>query len=453
MKKIKIPKLKNKNAIKKAYKFRFYPQDDWKVILAKTFGCTRFVFNQTLNYSITNYSIKFLDIDKKNINPDYKNITSTDRINYLIELKKQFDWLSEVSSIALQQSIRNLNTSYDRFFKQQSAFPQYKKKFNRNSFTITGKNSIHFQLKNKLDINNKKLSIDNFEYYLPKYDKPLDIRFSRSFNHLAVSSVTISQEPSGKYFISFLVEEEITTIVPTNQKTSIDLGLKTNAKIYDGISFKDYNLPELLTVINKKINKSQRELSRKTKGSKRRNKNRIQLATLYEKKSNITKDFYHKLSSNIVNNNQEIMIEDLAVNNMIKNRKLSKAIHDVAWSNFNSMLQYKSTWQNRKLVKANRFYPSSKTCSCCHNINNSLSLKNRTWVCSSCNTSHDRDENACINLFNYDEKLYTKINKQLVGTTSRGGNVSPESSRLSVTKKTMAVACETEKESSLLRAR
>lgn len=428
--------------IKRAYKFRFYPQSDLKILLAKTFGCSRFVFNKLLEITENNYQTKYLNNNDKEldmINPLYKSISNTDRINYIVNLKKEFTWLSEVSSIALQQSAKHLNTAYDRFFKGHAGKPQFKKKLNRNSFTITGKNSLHFDEK----FNQTK------KFYLPKYNKPLNIKWGkgksqRFFNHLAVSSVTISQEPSGKYFISFLVEEEIkpknSSKYNVNNKVSGDLGLKTNAKIYDGKEFYNFNLPDLLKDIDKKISKEQKSLSRKVKGSNNRNKQRIVVAKLYEKKSNIINDFYHKLSSKLINDNQEIKIEDLGVKNLIKNRKLSKSIHNVAWSRFTGMLEYKSDWNARSLVKANRYYPSSKLCNCCKHINNGLKLSDRMWECNNCHAVHDRDENACINLYNYEESHYlnmiksNKLNNNSknincnkpVGTTDCGGDVSPE---------------------------
>ena len=409
--------------IKRAYKFRFYPQNDLKIILAKTFGCTRFVFNRILDLSEKNYKTKF--IANNQLNPNYKPISNTDRINHIVTLKQEFSWLKEVSSIALQQSVKNLNNAYDRFFKKQGNYPQPKKKKNRNSFTITGKNSLHFD----------KDFAKNKQFYLPKYNKPLNIKFSREFNHLAVSSVTISQEPSGKYFISFLVEEELKPSIAKNPKVSIDLGIKTHAKVYNGVNFESFNLPELIKSIDKKIAKAQRILSRRVKGSNNRNKQRIIVAKLHEKKSNIINDFYHKLSSKLINENQEIIIEDLAVKNMLKNRKLSRSIHSVAWSRFTSMLEYKSDWQNRNLSKANRFYPSSKLCSCCGHINHGLSLKDREWTCSNCNAHHDRDENACLNLYRY---------KQTVGTTVCGEIVRPMSLKLISTKNSKAVSMKQE---------
>ena len=474
--------------IKRAYKYRFYPQQDLVEILAKTFGCVRFIYNKTLDYSQQHYLNKYIyknsnsesnikDKEKK-LNPEYKSLTSTDRINYAKTLKDnvEYAWLNEVSSIALQQAIRNLNTAYDRFFKKTSGYPQFKKKLNRNSFTITGKASLHFD----------KDFIHNKQFFLPKYKKSLNIKWGkgkafRAFNHLAVSSVTISQEPSGKYYISFLVEEGIKVKPVINednnskQKVSYDLGIKTTLKMYQGTIynhnnsdnqqnssdnkeknnnnnkiFTDFNLPELIKEIDKKLRKEQRILSRKEKRSKNRNKQRIKVAKLYERKNNILTDYYQKLSSKIINENQVIIREDLGVKNMLKNRKLSRSIHGVAWSRFNEMINYKAKWHNREVITVNRFYPSSKTCSSCGHIYKELKLSERQWTCSVCNAHHDRDENACLNLYHYQQnnvnnKTKTtknnKINKSktAVGTTvaACGGNIRPK-----VSKKSKAVSNE-----------
>lgn len=432
------------NIIKRAYKFRFYPQNDLKILLAKTFGCDRFVFNKTLAFSEQHYKNKFTNKDI--LNPEYKSLSPKDRLQYLTVLKNipEYSWLKEVSSIALQQSIRHLNTAYEKFFNKKSAYPQYKKKLNRNSFTITGQNSIHFD----------KDFLNNQLFYLPKYKKPLKIKFSRQFNHLAVSSYTISQDPSGKYFISFLVEEDlaIKEIKDDKSKCSIDLGLKTHAKVYNGEIFTDYNLPALLKNIDVKLRKSQSLLSRKKKGSKNRNKQRVKVAILHEKRNNILKDYYQKLSTQLINKNQVIIREDLNIKGMIKNRKLSRAIHNVAWGKFVNMLDYKVMWHKRDLIKVDRYYASSKKCSNCEQKNDKLKLSDREWKCE-CGAQHDRDENACINLYNYKEIEY-KLNKRIikkelsntaVGTTVEacGGDVRPKSSKRITSMNPKAVSVET----------
>lgn len=450
-----------RKTIKRAYKFRFYPQKELVILLAKTFGCSRFIYNYILDYCIKHYHSKEYKItddfgDLITIpNKEYKSLSGNDRINYIKILKQnsQYSFLNEISSIALQQSVKHLNTAYEKFFNKEASFPQFKKKINKNSFTITGKNSIHFS----------KDFLKDKEFYLPKYNKSLKIKFSRDFNHLAVSSYTVSQEPSGKYYISFLVEEDIIEkdIINisnnTKQKTSIDLGLKTHAKTYNGKEFQNCNLPKSLKNIDVKIRKNQRLLSSKEKGSKNRNKQRIKVARLHEKRNNIISDYYQKLSSTIINENQDIVLEDLNIKGMVKNRKLSKNISNVAWGKFLNMLNYKADWHNRNITRVNRFYPSSKECSKCGHINHGLKLSHRTWQCPNieCNAIHDRDENACINLYNYDEIKYQsdlkykyrnkKLSKTTVGAMVKacGGNIRPEVSRIIRSKKKKALPNET----------
>lgn len=458
--------------IPKAYKYRFYPQDDSKVILAKTFGCVRFVYNKTLDFSEKHYAQKEV-LESKGL--EYKNLTGIDRVKFVTELKNtleedkdnpnygklKYPWLHEVTSIALQQSARHLNNAYDRFFQGQAGKPQFKsKRDNYHSFTITGKNSIHFHK----DFN-KPGSEGFHKFYIPKYNKPLKIKWGKSnkagnkstqrtFNHLAVSSVTISQNPSGQYFISFLVEENIQPIQATNEKVSLDLGLKTHAKVYNGKvdsegkpTFYDFNLPDLLKAIDKKLIKSQRVLSKKQKGSKNSNKQRLKVARLHQKRVNIMTDYYQKKSTQIVYENQIIVLEDLGIKNMIRNRKLSRAIHNVAWKKFISMIEYKAKWHDRVVIKAHRFYPSSKTCSQCGHIYHGLSLKERAWTCDNCHAQHDRDENACLNLYNYNNhNINTKYsNNTAAGTAVNacGGNVRPKTSKKIISKKSRAVSCET----------
>jgi IS605 OrfB family transposase len=483
--------------IKKAYKFRCYPNNELKVFLAKHFGCNRFVFNFLLNHSEENFKTKYIiqeklnqetqEIEKVQVeNPNYKNFTANDRIKYIKTLKneEEFKWLKEVSSVSLQQSVMHLNTAYERFFNSLGSKPSFKKKINKQSFTITGKDTLKACFSSDF-VKTKK-------FYLPKSKESLNIQFSQNFNHLAVSSFTMSVNPSGKYFISFLVEKEITikevkteqginnyinnsflnkdkkintkkenvlktTIELLNQKhgdvndyendnsftaqsnnidlktglkinplekelktISFDLGLKTNIKTFNGKEFNDYNLPILLKNIDKKLKKAQKELSRKKAKSNNRNKQRIKVAKLHEKRNNIVENFYQQLSSKIINENQVIICEDLNVAGMKRNKKLANAIHQVAWGRFLKMLEYKALWHDRVIIKANRFYASSKICSKCKTKNHGLKLSDRVWRCNnpSCLTQHDRDENACLNLYQYDDDEFKKEQKKIKPNTT-----------------------------------
>ena len=446
--------------VKTAYRYRFYPSEELKIYLAQNFGCCRFVYNKILEYSETNYLTKFIDQnpknkDPKNINPHYKNITSNDRVKYVKTLKDtkiindetnkeelKYPWLHQAISISLQQSARHLNDAYDRFFKKTSAKPTWKKKINRNSLTITGKDSLHFD----------KDFVNNRRFRLPKWKEPLNIQWSDGlcirkdklknksyktaklgnrlnkkapfiFNHLLVSSVTITKEPSGKYYISFLTEKTIHKKENnSNNKnpviTAIDLGIKTTAKVYSSNInskkgfYKDIDLPDLIKEINKRLAKAQRELSRKKYRSKNYEKQRVKVACLHEKRTSILKDIYQKSSTQIIDESQVVIIEDLNIAGMLKNRKLSKAIHNVAWSRFLTYLTYKAKWHDKEIIKVNRFYPSSKLCSHCGFYNKGLTLKERAWQCNQCQTHHDRDENACLNLKNYYTLNLHKLNSK-----------------------------------------
>ena len=426
-------------AYKKAFKFRFYPDSEQKLFLEQIFGSVRFVYNKTLDYSIKHYACrenKFTDDFGDLIvikNPEFKSLSSTDRVNYLSELKIQFPWLKNISSIALQQSIINLNNAYTNFFnkvksnaKGKLGFPKFKKKGNKNSFKIVGKNSLHFD--------------KNGSFTLPKFKKPLNIRFSRNFDRSNVTSVTVSKEPNGHYFISFLSQEHYKILPSVNEKIAFDSGIKNNLTTFNGVInskgkavFNTFNLPDLKCILNR-IKFIQKQLSRKVKGSNNRNKCRIKLAKLHAKKEDIITDFYHKLSFNIVNENQVIIAEDLNLAEMKENKSpnlknVRKSLQEISLSKIYQYIEYKALWYGKTVVRANKYYPSSKLCSIinCEYIHHELQLNERTWECPDCGNVHDRDNNAALNLFNYEEHnakriinkvlSYHKEKKQLLATT------------------------------------
>ena len=398
-----------------AYKFRFYPSMVQAQSLAQTFGCARFVFNHTLDYSIKNYKSRnytivddFGDLIQLD-NTDYKSVGSVDRINYINELKIVNPWLKEVSSIVLQQSNRDLNTSYDRFFTHKSGFPSFKKMGNRNSFRITGKNSIHFD--------------EHGNYTLPKMKHHLDIKFSRDFDRTQVSSITVSREPSGHYYISFLSIGKNKKIKPIYKKTGFDGGFKTTFVSFNGTNFVEKNIPNLTSIVAK-IKHLQKEMSRKVIRSNNRHKARIQLAKAYETKSNIIKDFQHKLTTQLVNENQVIIGEDLDLAQMklkknldtIKDKTIRQCIQHVSLGEMYRQIDYKSAWQNKTFLRADQYFPSSKLCSQpgCGYIHHDLQLSDRSWTCPDCHTTHDRDQNAAVNLYHYDEKYAQQVMKEVL---------------------------------------
>ena len=354
----------------RAYKFRLYPNEEQRVYLAKTFGCTRFVYNKMLAERIKSYEEnKELDIKSK------KYPTPA-------QYKSEFEWLKEVDSLALANAQMNLDKAYKNFFRDKSVgFPKFKKKANTNSYTTNNQNgTVH------LEGNCIKV---------PKLKSLIKIEQHRQFNGL-IKSCTISQVSSGKYFISILADTEIVELPKTDKKIGVDLGIKEFAITSDEDFFSN---PKHLKQSENRLAKLQKDLSRKQKGSNNRKKARIKVAKLHEKITNQRKDMLHKISTQLINENQVIVIEDLKVNNMIKNHKLSKSIADVSWSKFRTMLEYKAKWYGREIVVAPSNYASSQLCSNCGNQSSQTKdLSCRTYVCPVCGMVMDRDINASKNL-------------------------------------------------------
>ncbi len=357
--------------IYRSYKYRFYPTTEQQVLLAKSFGCARFVYNRFL--ALRNQAYQ-----------DHKINVSFPEACFLLTLDKQKDELSflkEVPAVVLQQSLRNADAAYQNFFKKKTKYPKFKSKWNRqsirflpNAFAYDGKYSIT----------------------LAKMDSPLKIKWSRTIPRGAkVKSVTVSKEPSGRYFISFLCEDSVAQKPKTDKSIGMDWGLKDFVTTSDG---QKVTAPKHYRQSEKKLAKAQRDLSRKQKGSNNRQKARVKVAKAHAKVANQRKDFLHKLSSSIVHESQVICIEDLSVKNMSRNRHLSKSILDSGWGEFVRQLEYKSQWAGRTLVKVGRFFPSSKTCSHCGCIKDHLNLSERNWTCSDCGVVHDRDFNASVNI-------------------------------------------------------
>jgi len=344
------------------------------VLLAKTFGCVRFVYNKTLDIKTGLYQ------------KDKKSISIYELMKQVTQWKKleKFKWLKEVNSQSLQSSLQNLDIAFTKFFKEKKGFPKFKKKSHKQSFS-NPQNTI-------VDFKNNKVSI-------PKFKEGIKAVFHRTFDG-KIKTSTISQVSSGKYFISILVEEKISNPkkkTPKENKTlGIDLGIKSfltdsNGNKVDNPKFLNNYLP--------KLQKVQRHLSRKKKGSNNWNKQRIKVARTHERISNCRKDFLHKVTTDLVKNQNytSIAIEDLSTSNMIRNRKLSRCISDAGWGMFKGFLSYKCGWYGKNLLIIGKFDPSSRLCTCGY-YNKDLKLSDRNWECPICNTNHDRDILAAKNI-------------------------------------------------------
>jgi putative transposase len=355
---------------KRAYKYRFYPTGDQKRILAQTFGCCRYVYNWALRERTDAY---------------YQR---SERLYYegtagrLVLLKKQEEtsWLNDVSSVPLQQALRHLDRAFRNFFEGHAEYPTFKKKCKQQSATYAS----------------TAFTWDGTSLTLAKMDTPLAIRWHRPLpDGCRPSSVSITKDEAERYFISILVEEDLKALEVTPKMVGLDLGLKSMVITSDGHT---HGNPRFFHKDEKKLAKAQRRLAKKKKGSKNRAKARLKVARIHKRIADRRRDYQHKLSTQIIRENQVVCVENLQVKNMIKNHPLAKAIADVGWSEFVRQLEYKAVWYGRTFVKIDKWYPSSKRCFDCGHVLDSLPLDVRAWVCPECGIHHDRDINAAKNI-------------------------------------------------------
>jgi putative transposase len=353
--------------VRRAYRYRFYPTPEQADLLNRTFGCARYVYNRALAERSRAWT------------QEQKRVTFASTCRMLTRWKAEPEtaWLYEVSNVALQQALQHLQNAFVNFWAKRARYPQFKsKRKSRASATFT---TSGFRWRDG------KLT-------LAKMTDPLDIRWSRPLPAGAEpSTVTLSRDAAGRWFVSLLVEETIRQHPAAGSAVGIDAGITSLLTLSTGEKIAN---PRHERRDRKRLARAQRELSRKQKGSANREKARRKVARAHARIADRRADFLHKVTTRLVRENQALAIEDLSVRNMVKNRSLARAISDASWSEFRRMLEYKADWHGRTVIAIDRFYPSSKTCAECGTIAAKMPLSVREWECASCGTVHDRDVNA-----------------------------------------------------------
>ena len=371
----------------RAYRYRLYPNEEQKVLIAKHLGSCRFIYNYALAKKVKAYQVDGTNLSRFDIQADLPNMKKSD----------EYCWLKEVNSLSLQASLANLDSAYTKFFREHKGFPRFKsKKDSKQSFSIP---------------QNTKVDFENGRIFIPKFKSGIKAILHRTFDGIVKTS-TITRTSTGKYFISILVEVDEPDVsmkpICENKAVGIDLGIKTFAVLSDGTEMPN---PKHLKQSLDKVKKLQRSLLHKTKGSKNRDKARRKLALAHEQVTNRRNDFLHKVTFYLVSNYDTICLEDLNVNGMVKNHHLAQALGDIAIGTFNTLLEYKAKERGVNILRIGRFEPSSKMCTCGY-INHNLTLAMREWTCPECGSIHDRDLLAANNI-----KRFAFRNINTVGTT------------------------------------
>jgi len=353
--------------VKRAYRYRFYPTPEQAGLLCRTFGCVRYVYNRALAERSRAWT------------QEQKRVTFAQTCRMLTEWKAEPEraWLREVSNVALQQGLQHLQAAFVNFWGKRAGYPQFKSKRKSGAsatFTASGFRYRDGQL------------------WLAKMTAPLDVRWSRPLPEGAEpSTVTVSRDAAGRWFVSLLVQETIEPHPQTDAAVGIDAGITSLLTLSTGEKIAN---PRHERRDRQRLAKAQRELSRKQKGSANREKARRKVARVHARIADRRADFLHKVTTRLVRENQALAVEDLNVRNMVRNHSLARAISDASWSEFRRMLEYKADWHGRTVIAVDRFYPSSKTCAACGALAAKMPLSVREWQCASCGTVHDRDVNA-----------------------------------------------------------
>jgi putative transposase len=356
--------------VKRAYRYRFYPTPQQASELNRTLGCVRFVWNWALAERTKRYRVGGESVGYHQLSAELTVLKRTEHAGFL----------SEVASCPLQQCLRHQQSAFGNFFAKRARYPRFKNRHGHQSMEYT----------------NKAFTFRDGVLRVAKLAEPLAVVWSRPLpDGCAPSTVTVSRDTAGRWHVSMLVDEHIEALPPVGTAVGIDLGLKDFVVTSDGERIPH---PQILRRKEQRLARYQRMMARKTKGSKNRGKAKTRVAKAYARVADTRRDFLHKTSTSMVRRYDLIVVEDLAVRNMVRNHHLAKSISDSGWGEFRRQLEYKSAWYGRTLVVVDRFFPSSKLCSHCGHLLSKLSLGTRHWTCPTCGTLHDRDLNAAKNI-------------------------------------------------------
>ena len=366
----------------KAIKIRIYPSAEQVDFINKQLGCCRFVYNNCLAFRKDSYQNEHI------------SVSSSEAVKHITSLKKDNEWLKDVHSKVLQQSVRDMNQAYDNFFKLHKGFPKFKSKHDNRQSCRFPKDAFIGVRGNRIDLIKVLKDIHfkcsrNDERYLNR-------------NQDKVKSITLSKEPNGKFYLSVLIDKPLRQVSQSSSMVGLDLGIKDFAVTSDGQVIENIHFKKNE---ESRLKRLQRQISKKIVGSKNREKARLRFAKLNEKIRNRKLNFLHDVTNHLIDENQVIVMEDLNVKGMVRNHKLAESISEVNWGEFRRILTYKAAWHGRQLVFIDRFYPSSKRCNHCGYIYKELTLKDRQWVCPECGSLIDRDYNAALNILEEGERI------------------------------------------------